>query len=79
MDVPYSVEGKNSMPSAVFVDLPNLYSQLVKSGLAEPKVVRDYFLNWLDFDTLTNVLAGDYVNTWIFYSHGRLGPSDARV
>src|SRR5262245_8987121 len=67
------------MPSALFIDLPNLYTQLVKSGLAEPKVIRDYFLNWFDFDTLTEVLVGHNANTWVFYSHGRLGPSDARI
>jgi len=67
------------MSSALFIDLPNLYTQLVKSGLAEPKVIRDYFLNWLDFDTLAVTLAGHNANTWIFYSHGRLGPSDARI
>ena len=67
------------MTNDVFIDLPNLYSQLVKAGLGEPKVVRDYFLHWLDFDTLAQHIAGHDANVWVFYSHGHIGPSSARI
>lgn len=69
------------MQSALFVDLPNLYTQLIKSGLLPSKEMRDYFLNWFDFDSLAARLtsSSQEVSIWVFYSHGRIGPSDARI
>ncbi len=64
---------------ALFVDLPNLYTQLIKADLGEPRSLRDYFLNWFDFDRLAQRLTNQYANTWIFYSGGRIGPSEARI
>lgn len=67
--------------TTLFVDLPNLYGQLLGSGLGEPKFLRDYFLNWLDFDRLAQKITGlsPTPSVWIFYSSGRLGPSKARI
>lgn len=65
--------------AAVFVDLPNFYGQLLKSGLGPPQFIRDYLLTWLDFDLLAKNLTGYYSDVWVFYSGGRLGPSDARI
>lgn len=64
---------------AVFVDLPNFYSHLLRSGIGEPKMLRDYFLNWLDLDCLAGALTGDFCSVWVFHSGKRLGPSEARV
>ena len=44
------------MQSALFVDLPNLYTQLVKSDLLPHKEMREYFLNWFDLDRLAESL-----------------------
>ena len=64
---------------AIFVDLPNFYSRLVASGIGEPRQLRDYFLDWFDFDRLARQIAGDYVPVWVFYSGLRFGPSDNRI
>lgn len=65
--------------SNVFIDLPNFYSNLLRSGIDDPRILRDYFLNWLDFDLLTELLTSEYSNTWVFYSGNRLGPSGNRI
>jgi hypothetical protein len=64
---------------AVFVDLPNFYSHLVRSAIGSPDMLRHYFLNWLDFDCLAGALTGDFCPVWVFHSGRRLGPSTARV
>lgn len=64
---------------AVFVDLPNIYGSLIRSGLGETKVLREYFLTWLDLDLLATNLTGALPSIWVFYSSGRIGPSEARV
>jgi uncharacterized LabA/DUF88 family protein len=65
--------------TAFFVDLPNFYSHLLKSGIEEPRALRDYFLYWLDFDLLAKALTGSFSGIWVFYSGGRLGPSNERI
>jgi hypothetical protein len=67
--------------TALFVDLPNLYGQLLGSRLGESKFLRDYFVNWLDFDMLAQKITGlsPTPSVWIFYSGGRLGPPEARI
>src|SRR5437660_7314855 len=65
--------------SAVFIDLPNFYSALLRTGIADPRELRDYFLEWLDLDCLAYRLAGDAVPTWVFYSGRRFGPSSNRI
>lgn len=65
--------------SALFVDLPNFYSELIRTGMISPKELREYFLHWFDFDRLAQFLTGETSNTWVFYSGGRLGPSDGRI
>ncbi len=65
--------------AAFFVDLPNFYSRLLKSDLAEPRSLRDYFLYWLDFDLLATSLTESFSGIWIFYSGERIGPSDERI
>jgi uncharacterized LabA/DUF88 family protein len=67
------------MRKAVFVDLPNLYSRMLKSGLGEPRDIREYFLHWLDLDLLSKWLMGEFCPTWVFYSARRLGPSSERI
>lgn len=64
---------------AIFVDLPNFYSHLLRSDLEDPRLLRDYFINWLDFDRLSKNLAGVVSPTWVFYSGQRLGPSANRI
>jgi uncharacterized LabA/DUF88 family protein len=64
---------------AVFIDLPNFYSALLRSSIADPRELRDYFLEWLDLDCLAYRLAGDAVPTWVFYSGRRFGPSSNRI
>lgn len=64
---------------ALFVDLPNFYSHLVESSLAEPRQLRDYFLEWFDFDRLAKRLTGENSPVWIFYSGRRFGPKPNRI
>jgi len=64
---------------ALFVDLPNFYSHLVRCGIGKTDMLRDYFLSWLDFDCLAGALTGDFCSVWVFHSGRRLGPSEARV
>lgn len=64
---------------ALFVDLPNFYSRLLRSDLGEARLLRDYFLYWLDFDRLSLALAGTVSPTWVFYSSRRFGPSGNRI
>jgi uncharacterized LabA/DUF88 family protein len=65
--------------TALFVDLPNFYSRLLKSGAEDTKILRDYFLEWLDFDLLARSLSETYAGIWIFYSGERIGPSSERI
>jgi uncharacterized LabA/DUF88 family protein len=65
--------------TALFVDLPNFYSRLLKSGIESPRFLRDYFLHWLDFDLLASSLTGANSGIWIFYSGERIGPSSERI
>jgi uncharacterized LabA/DUF88 family protein len=65
--------------SAVFIDLPNFYSALLRSGIAPPRELRDYFLNWLDLDCLARRIAGDNFPVWVFYSGRRFGPKPNRI
>jgi hypothetical protein len=68
------------MRTAVFVDLPNFYSHLLKSGIEEPRFLRNYFLHWLDLDLLANALTGGaFSGIWVFYSGERIGPSNERL
>lgn len=64
---------------ALFVDLPNFYSHLTSSKIEEPKVLRDYFLYWLDFDLLAKSFTNDVLGIWVFYSRERIGPSGSRI
>lgn len=65
--------------SALFIDLPNFYSHLLNSDIDHPRLLRDYFLYWLDFDRLAEVLTGETTTTWIFYSGRRFGPKPNRI
>lgn len=67
------------MRKAVFIDLPNFYSRLLKSGLGEARELRDYFLHWLDLDLVSKWLTGEFSPTWVFYSGRRFGPSSERI
>lgn len=64
---------------AIFVDLPNFYSRLLKSAIDEPRALRDWFLEWFDFDRLSSRLTGQVSPVWVFYSGQRIGPSDNRI
>ena len=64
----------------MFVDLPNFYSSLLRSGIDEDrKFLRDYFLYWMDFDRLAGAIAGAFSGIWVFYSGERFGPSGERI
>lgn len=47
------------MSEALFVDLPNFYSSLLESRIDDPRLLRDYFLEWFDFDRLSERLTGE--------------------
>jgi uncharacterized LabA/DUF88 family protein len=64
---------------ALFVDLPNFYSHLLESGIDDPRLLRDYFLCWLDFDRLAEGLAGEFSSVWVFHSGRRFGPRSNRI
>lgn len=64
---------------ALFVDLTNFYTQLVKSDiLGSPKDIRSYFTEWFDFGLLSQKLSGTISDVWIFHSD-KLGPKEARI
>lgn len=65
--------------SAFFVDLSNFYSHLLKSGIANPDFLRDYFQYWQNFDLLAATLNDSYSGIWVFYSGQKIGPSDCRI
>ena len=65
--------------TAFFIDLSNFYGHLLKSKIAEPKVLKEYFLTWLDFDLLAKSISDNYSGIWIFYSGQRVGPSSERI
>ena len=65
--------------SALFVDLSNFYSRLIKSGLDTPQGLRNYFVEWFDFSVLSKMLMGISSDVWIFYSGQKLGSSDSKV
>lgn len=68
------------MPAkALFVDLPNFYSRFLESCIDEPRVLRDYFLEWFDFDRLAEKLTSENSSVWVFYSGRRFGPSENRI
>ncbi len=72
-------EGTDMSNSSLFVDLPNIYSQLIRSGIGTPSTLREYFMDWFAFDTLAKHLEGHPLNTWVFYSGNKIGPSHARI
>ena len=65
--------------TALFIDLPNFYSRLLKSGIESRRLLRDYFRDWLDFDLLASSLTETHSGIWIFYSGERIGPSSERI
>jgi len=65
--------------TALFVDLPNFLSGLLKSGIESPRFLRDYVRFWLDFDLLARSLTESHMGIWIFYSGERIGPSGERI
>jgi uncharacterized LabA/DUF88 family protein len=67
------------MTSALFVDLANFYSHLLESKIDDTRVLRDYFLNWLDFDRLASYITKGPAPVWIFYSGRKFGPRSNRV
>lgn len=64
---------------AVFVDLPNFYSHFLESKIEEPRALRDYFLEWFDFDRLAYELTDNYSPVWVFHSDRRFGPRQNRI
>ncbi len=65
--------------AALFIDFPNFYSRLLKSGIEDPRYLRNYVLEWLDFDRLARSLTETYTGIWVFYSGERVGPSSERL
>ncbi len=64
---------------ALFVDLPNFYSRLLSSGIADATVLKGYFLHWFDFDRLAEKLTEEFSPVWVFYSGERIGPRSKRI
>lgn len=64
---------------ALFVDLPNFYSRLLDSDIDDPRLLRDYFLYWLDFDRLAERLTEEPSSVWVFYSGRKFGPQSNRI
>ena len=64
---------------ALFVDLPNFYSHFLESKIEEPRLLRDYFLEWFDFDRLAYELTGEHSPVWVFHSNRRFGPRQNRI
>ena len=77
LDSPPAYTNGANMTAAFFIDLPNFYSRLLNSKMAELKVMKEYFLQWLDFDLLAGSLEPSFSGIWIFYSGTRFGPSRA--
>lgn len=68
------------MAAVVFlVDLPNFYSRLLKSGLADMATLKDYFINWLDWDLLAQSLVPTPAEVLVFYTDPPLGPPHERL
>lgn len=65
--------------AALFVDLPNLYSSLLRADSERSRQLRDYILYWFDFDRLAYKLTGTFCDTWVYYSGRRFGPSGNRI
>ncbi len=74
---PWFVE-KAMTTQALFVDLPNFCSHLLDSDIEDPRLLRDYFLYWLDFDRLAEKLTGQFSSVWVFHSGRRFGPRSNR-
>lgn len=64
---------------ALFIDLPNFYSRLLKSNIEGPRFLRNYLLDWLDLDLLTQSLTESFSGIWVFYSGEKIGPSGERI
>lgn len=64
---------------AIFVDLPNFYSHFLESDIEEPRLLRDYFLEWFDFDRLAYHLTEEYSPVWVFHSNRRFGRKPNRI
>jgi uncharacterized LabA/DUF88 family protein len=73
------IKERSTMRRALFVDLPNLYSNLLESDLQEPRLLRDYFLEWFDFDRLADKLTDEFAPVWVFYSGRRFGSKSNRI
>ena len=63
----------------LFIDLPNLYGNLLNCNIDEDKNVREYFINWFDINLLSTLFGNKFGNTWVFYSDRRIGPKKARI
>ena len=63
--------------TAVFIDLSNIYNQLLRTKWVDDSILRDYFLDWLNFRLLAQALTnGDApCDVWVFYSSSRIGGS----
>jgi len=64
---------------ALFIDLPNFYSHFLESGIDDPRLLRDYFLYWLDFDRLAEKLTEATSSVWVFYSGRKFGPKPNQI
>ena len=64
---------------AFFVDLTNFYSQLIKSGLDKPENLRNYFMDWFDFSSLSKAITSEVCDIWVFCSREKLGAKDSQI
>jgi uncharacterized LabA/DUF88 family protein len=77
-EVPFTLEAMMTT-QALFIDLPNFTSGLLRSGIVDAESLREYFLYWLDFDRLARKLTGKFSAVWVFYSGRRVGPKPYRI
>ncbi|MCC6452030.1 MAG: NYN domain-containing protein [Acidobacteria bacterium] len=66
------------MKHALFVDLPNFYSQIATYYLAEPLEWRKYFTEWFDFDRLARRITSESRDVWVFHSN-KIGSKEAQI
>jgi uncharacterized LabA/DUF88 family protein len=62
------------------IDLPNLFNSLIRTQINETPLNKDYIINWLDLDLLSNALTQDTLSgIWVFHSKKLLGRDDNRL
>jgi uncharacterized LabA/DUF88 family protein len=64
--------------NALFVDLSNFYTQIIKHQENDSENWRSYFTEWFDFSLLSKRITGNFSDVWVFHSD-KLGPKEAKI